>query len=170
MKNPRQLAKKAMLWSAALGVLAIGGKLAAPAIAKGAASTAALIDKDWQVACVKHFEKRFFTWINASDAQQTQIDSLIAQSMDDTYSDREKLREGLVELNNSFSSADAKDEDITAKAHALRDLHQKVMDKRLDTLLKVRQTLTPEQRKQIGSRVNEFLTGTMKPRFMRGAD
>jgi periplasmic protein CpxP/Spy len=84
--------------------------------------------------------------------------------MDATRPDREALRQGLLQLSNLMSSDDATDDQITQKAHELRALHEKINDQRLDSLLKVRKVLTKEQRNKINERINEVITGGMKPR------
>lgn len=117
-----------------------------------------LIDKDFEVAVRKHLEKRLYNLIDASDAQQEKISKLLSDRCEETRPEREKLREGLVDLTNMVGG-DTADDAITAKAHELRTMHEQLMDERLKTLLKVREMLSPTQRKIVSDKIVTILSG-----------
>jgi len=118
-----------------------------------------LIDKDFQAAIRKHFERRFFNLIDASDSQRQSIDKLLSTQADSSLPMREQLREGLVDLNHMCAKDETTDSQITDKVHELRSLHEQIMDTRLATMLKVRQQLTQDQRKAVCDKLNNLLTG-----------
>ncbi len=137
------------------------GLLELPALA--GENKTSLIDKDFEVALKKHFEKRFFDRINATDEQREKISNLLTSRMDETRPLRESMRlEGQQFVK--LLAADTSDTVITEKAHSLREQRDKLMEARLDTLLKVRTLLTPEQRQQICARLSSFISGEVSPR------
>ncbi len=139
-----------------------------PVWAVDAATSGTYIDKEFEVALRKHFEKRFFNFIDASEKQQQQITELIDRRMDETRPQREKIRHEIVELSEMCAS-DASDEQVTEKAHQIRSLHEKLMDERLATALKVRALLTPDQRKAVSDKIVGVVTGQGRARFLRGS-
>jgi len=48
-------------------------------------------------------------------------------------------------------------------------VHEKLMDDRLNTALKVRGNLTPEQLKAVSDRITDILNGNFRPRLLRGS-
>ena len=112
-------------------------------------------------------EKRLFTLISASDEQKKTLDTLFHQRMEESRPDREKLRNGVIELARLFESRQASNRDIEDKAQELRTLHDKIADERLKTALKVRDILTPEQREILSERVVERIAGNGKYFYRR---
>jgi Spy/CpxP family protein refolding chaperone len=151
--------RKILIAAGLVAALSLAGKIVLPAIADQAAAAGNLIDRDFQDACRKHIERRFFEHINATDDQKEKIDKLVAATVDETYPMREQLREGLVQLNDMSAKDDTTDEQILDKAHELRALHEQVADKALDTMLKIRRTMTSDQRKLVAGHINDLLTG-----------
>jgi Spy/CpxP family protein refolding chaperone len=149
-----------LLGTALVAVVFGAGKLGLPALAADTAVAAGnLIDRDFQDACRKHFEKKFFHNIGATSEQQAKIDKLVENSMDETLPMREKLKQGLLDLNDMAAKDDTTDDQIVQKAHELRALHEQIADRRLQTVLAVRQELTGDQRKQIASRIKGLISG-----------
>jgi Spy/CpxP family protein refolding chaperone len=160
--NWTKWSKTAGVVAAIAAVLAVsfGAWLSADAANSDGAGN--LIDKDFQSAIRKHFERRFFNLIDASDNQRQAIDKMLGAQADQLLPTREQLRDGLVELNNMCAKEDTTDSQITDKVHELRALHEQIMDTRLATMLKVRQQLTQDQRKTICDKLNNVLTGAGK--------
>ena len=127
--------------------------------------TASFIDKDFEMALRKHFQKRFFNLIDANETQRREISAVLEERMDATRPQREKLRAEAVELSEMMAS-EASDQQIVSKVHEVRDLRNKLMDERLTTALKVRSFLQPEQRKTISARLVSFLSGNARPRLL----
>ncbi len=123
-----------------------------------------LIDKDFELAVRKFVSKRFYNRIDATDEQRQKLDSIWMGTMESTRPAREEVRQGALQLSALMATDDATDEQITEKAHELRALHQKVMDQRLDSVLKARKVLTKAQRAQVNERISELITGGLKPR------
>lgn len=128
------------------------------------AAPGGLIDKDFEVAVRKFISKRFYNRIDATDEQRQKLDSIWMGTMEATRPGREELRQEALQLSALMATDEATDEQITEKAHELRALHQKIMDQRLDSVLKARKVLTKAQRGQINERISELITGGMKPR------
>lgn len=129
-----------------------------PAWAGEGVLTGGIIDKEFEVALRKHFEKRFFSLIEADGAQRNKIDSLLSQRQEETRPLREQFREGLKELRQMMAG-DSADEQIQQKIQDLRSLHNKIADARIDTALKIRANLSPEQRKTVSEHVSCLLSG-----------
>ena len=147
--------------------LAITGMIGLPALA-GEGGKTSFIDKDFEIALKKHFEKKFFDRINAADDQRDKISALLTARMEESRPLREEMRSDALELTK-LVAADTSDSNITEKAHNLRDKRDKLMEQRLQTLLKVRAVLTPDQRKQICDRISNVISGNVSPRaFLRG--
>lgn len=153
--------RKAKLLALSLALLAPLGIWLAQA---SYAAPSGLIDRDFEVAVRKFISKRFYNRIDATDEQRQKLDSLWMSTMEATRPNREELRQSALQLSALMATDEATDAQITEKAHELRALHQKVMDQRLDTVLKARKVLTKEQRAKINETISELITGGMKPR------
>lgn len=75
---------------------------------------------------------------------------------------REQLRQGYLELSEMLAKEDATDEQLTAKAHEVRGLRDKVMDERINSVLEARAVLTPAQRRQISDKISGLISGQWK--------
>jgi Spy/CpxP family protein refolding chaperone len=162
MKSIKTMGKKdrlAMGLTAAVAALTLGLAVYVPAAEAGKAAGEVLIDGDFEDAMLKHFEKRFFKRIDATEAQQTQLSEIFQTQMKGSRSQREAIRHKLIDLADSFAAEGSTDEQIKAKVLEVRSMHEKLMDTRVDTALKVRQVLTPEQRKTMADRMSSLLSG-----------
>jgi Spy/CpxP family protein refolding chaperone len=149
--------KKGILAGVATALVVIGGSVAFNAV-EAIETKNILIDKDFEVAVRKHLEKRLYNLLDASDAQQEKISKLLGERAEETRPEREKIREGLVDLSNMLGG-DTQDDAIVAKVHELRAMHEQVMDEGLSTLLKVREVLSPSQRKIVSDKMVSILSG-----------
>ena len=132
----------------------------------GVGSAAPFVDKEFEVALRKHFEKRFFNFIDASDSQREQITSLLNERVEACRPQREKLKSEVIELSQMMAS-DASDEQLKNKLHEVRDTRDKLMDERMATALKVRTLLKPEQRKAVTDKIVALLNGDGRARMLR---
>jgi Spy/CpxP family protein refolding chaperone len=132
----------------------------------GVGSTAPFIDKEFELALRKHFEKKFFNFIDATDSQREQITSLLDERIEICRPQREKLKNEAIELSQMMAG-DASDEQIKNKLHEVRDVRDKLMDERMTTALKVRTLLKPEQRKAVSDKIVALLSGDGKARMLR---
>lgn len=137
---------------------------AAPAMAAPASEPG--IDSEFEKCVVRHFQKRFFNRIDASDDQRDKLAALISRRMDESRPLRGQIRAKVLELNELMAGDSAPEEAIIAKAHEVRDLRMKLMDERLGSVLEARKVLTPAQRKQIAGRIAGLLTGEWKGRVI----
>lgn len=115
-------------------------------------------DPEFEKALLKHIEKRLFERINATEEQQTKIATLIESKLEANRGKRQSLKEGFKEFIKLSQSADAKDDDIRAKAIELRAMHEALMDDRLDTFLSIRGMLDADQRAKLGNRILERMS------------
>jgi Spy/CpxP family protein refolding chaperone len=145
--------------SALLATLTLGLAVYIPAAEAGKAAGEALIDGDFEEAMLKHFERRFFKRIDATDEQRTTMSEIFLKQMQSSRSQREAIRRKLIDLSDFIAADGSTDEQIKEKVAELRTMHEKLMDTRVDTALKVRQVLTPEQRKTIADRIANLLSG-----------
>ena len=129
----------------------------------GPAGVGPLIDKDFETALRKFVTKRFFNRIEATDEQRTKLSGIFDKTMEETRPDREQFRQGLLDLSNLMASKDATDEQIKQKVADIKAIREKVMDRRLSTALEVRKVLTVDQRQKINNRIQDLVTGNVKP-------
>lgn len=130
----------------------------------GTPGSAPLVDKEFEGALRKFISKRFFNRINATEEQREKLSKIMADTQEATGPSREEMRQCLVDLNAMMADTKNTDDQIKAKVKELRALHEKVQDQRLASVLEARKVLNPEQRQQIQTRINELLTGGLKPR------
>jgi len=132
----------------------------------GVGSTAPFIDKEFELALRKHFQKKFFNFIDATDSQREQITSLLDERMESCRPQREKLKSEAIELSQ-LMAGDASDEQIKNKLHQVQDARDKLMDERMTTALKVRTLLKPDQRKAVSDKIVSWLSGNGRARMLR---
>lgn len=122
-------------------------------------------DPEFEKALVKHMEKKFFARIHATPEQRSKIAALVESKIDANSGKRKALRSGLKSLLELVRNPQAKDEEITARAHELRNMHQALMDDRLNTFLAVRAMLDDEQKSKLGKRIAKVMEGQGRPRL-----
>ncbi len=131
-----------------------------------AGATAPFIDKEFEGALRKHFQKRFFNFIDATDTQREQITSLLDERMEACRPQREKLKNEAIQLSEMMAG-DASDEQVRNKLHELREVRDKLMNERMTTALKVRTMLKPEQRKAVSEKIVSLLSGNGRAQMLR---
>lgn len=154
-------ARVALMLTAVSGVL-FGLNL--PTIAGTPGAGAPLIDKDFEIALRKFVSKRFFNRIDASDEQREKLSKIMAETQDETRPKREQLRQGMLDLSSMYSDGKSSDEVIKAKVKELRELHEKIQNRRLDAALAARKILTAEQMQKMHGRLSQLISGGIKPR------
>ena len=142
-----------------VATLTLGMAVYIPVAEAGKSAGENLIDGDFEEAMLKHFEKRFFKRIDASEEQQTALSAIFLKQMQGSRSRREEIRHKLIDLSDSFAADGTSDDQIKEKVLEVRTMREKLMDTRVDTALRVRQVLTPEQRKTIADRIANLLSG-----------
>jgi Spy/CpxP family protein refolding chaperone len=141
-----------------MAALTIGGAVYVPA-AEAVRAGENLIDGEFEEAMLKHFEKRFFKRIDATEDQQSELSAIFLKQMQGTRSQREAIRHKVIDLSDYCASESATDDQIKEKIAELRAMREKLADSRIEVALKVRKILTAEQRKQISDRIANFLSG-----------
>ncbi len=159
--------KGLMAVALAFGLGVAGTQMIQPVLA-GNTNTAPIIDADFENALRKHFQKRFFNLIDATSEQQANISKLLQERQEQTRPQREQMRQGLVELSQLMASDAATDDQIRDKVAKLKEMRSHIQDERLETVLKVRAQLTPEQRKTISDKISGIITGNIRPRRVIG--
>lgn len=150
------------------GALIAGGQFLGPLmipVFAGPLNSDNLVDPEWESAVRKHFEKRFFNLIDATDSQKTQLDDLFRKRCEANRATREEVKEAAVQVSKMMADDAVSDDQIRAKVHEIRKIRQQLQDDRLETALKVRAILTKDQRQIVSDRVVGFITGNQK-RFL----
>jgi len=148
---------------AALGGFFAGSNIDLPAMAaEPAGAIMTFADPDFENALRKHIVKKFLFNIGATEDQKKKISAIIEGQAEARSAERKELRKGAIELAQLMGSDTATDDEIVQKVHELRAMHEKLMDERVETALKVRSNLTSEQRKTISERVVSLLSGNCK--------
>ncbi|MBY0357618.1 MAG: periplasmic heavy metal sensor [Candidatus Obscuribacterales bacterium] len=151
-------------------LLSLSITLLAPlsAFANPPESNTQLIDKDFEISVRKFISKRFFNRINASDEQRDKLSKIFADTQEQTRPEREKLRQGMLELSGMIADSNTEEQAITNKVQNLRELHNKIMDTRVASALAARKILSPEQRQKIHGRISDLITGGARPKLLVG--
>ncbi len=132
-----------------------------------AAASAALIEPELESALKKHFEKRWFSLIAATDQQQIQLSKIIDKQTDNTRPVRQKVRQELLNLTDLLASETANDQEIKDKIEEIRKLRGKLIDLRVNTILEIRAQLTQDQRQTMANRAKGFLSGNPRLGLLR---
>ncbi|HEY9784070.1 MAG TPA: periplasmic heavy metal sensor [Candidatus Obscuribacterales bacterium] len=166
MRNKLNKSITALSLALGIGMGVAGVGFIAPVWADNA-ELGSFIDPEFENAVRKHVEKRFFNLIDATDAQRNTLDELFKQRMESTRPVREEIRKGFVEVSQMMADESVSDDQIIKKVHEIRALREKLMDGRLETALKVRATLTKEQKQTVSNRIIGFLTGNSKRHLLK---
>jgi len=145
--------------AALLSTLILGVAVYVPAAEAGKAAGEKLIDGDFEEAMLKHFEKKFFNRIDATEEQKTTLSAIFLKQMQGSRAQREEIRHKLLDMTDMIAADGTTDDQIKEKIAEVRGLREKLMDSRIDTALKVRSVLTQEQRKTIADRLASCLSG-----------
>lgn len=137
-----------------------------PAAAGNATTVTKLTDRPFEECLIKHFQARFFNRIDASTEQRQKLSDIFSRRAEQTRPFREQLRQGMLDLSDMMARDDVSDEQLTAKAHEVRQLREKVADERLKSVLAVRAVLTPAQRQQISGTISGLISGQWKRRLI----
>jgi Spy/CpxP family protein refolding chaperone len=160
MKLERNLAGALVGVTAAIVLAGMGmPALAAPAMP--------LIDKGFEESLLKHFSKRFYNRIDASDEQRQRLSEILNKRANETRALREQVRAELVKINAMMGEDKTTDEQIVAETQVLKSLRDRLMDERVQSALQVRAALTSGQRAQISQRLNGVLTGDWKAQLAK---
>ncbi len=149
-------------------MLAAGSNLAAWAEKTGdtlliSQAQAASTDPEFEEAVVKHFLKRFFNRIDASESQKKKISELINSKRITNQAKRAALKAGMKDFLSSAASLDNSansDATLRTKAKELRVMREELMDDRLESFLKVRSLLSTDQKEKLHDTCQLF--GTQK--------
>lgn len=146
---------------AIVGALTIAGLTATQFVPAWADKTIArtLVDPELEIAVTNNFKKRFFNLIDATEEQQKKLSGILTQQLEDARPLRSQIREDLMDLSDLMASDAATDSAIKSKVDEIRTLREKIQEKRLDSILKARAVLTPEQKRMVSNRLKGFLTG-----------
>ncbi len=86
--------------------------------------------------------------LNLTSEQQTQIQAIFERAKAESADERETLRAARTELK-SLMAADASDAQLRQQHDLIQELRSDLGDLRFETLLEIRQELTPEQRDRL---------------------
>jgi len=150
--------KPAILATACLTIGFTAGSALEPAWA-GKTLIEPVIDQDLEQALKNHFQKRFFNLIEATDAQKSKISALIEDQLDFARPLRGQMREKAMTIADDLASDSIDREALKSKIESIKAIKEKIAAHRLDTILSVAETLTPEQRQVVSARIKARLTG-----------
>jgi len=126
----------------------------------------AIEDDEWSNCLRKHFEKKFFKRIDATKEQEEKLSALIDNAAQENQGMRAEIKEKALSLVDSFGGSNASDDELRRQVAELRTLHEKLMDRRLETALKVRAVMTPEQRKIVLEKFKQRFDGFFGRRIL----
>lgn len=127
-----------------------------------------LIDVSFEQAMLKHFEKRFFGRISATDDQRAKLSSILENRMETSRPLREQMRHEVLAMTDIMAKDDATDAQITKQQQVIKSLRNQLADGRLQTMLQVREVLTPEQRHLISDKVHWLLSSAPSSHRLTG--
>ncbi|WP_204105348.1 MULTISPECIES: Spy/CpxP family protein refolding chaperone [Spirulina sp. CCY15215] len=91
---------------------------------------------------------RMFEQLNLSADQKQEIQTIREQAKANSEQLREQM-ENAREQMQSLMASNASDGELRQQHQRVQNLHQQMGDRRFDTMLQIRQVLTPEQRAQL---------------------
>jgi periplasmic protein CpxP/Spy len=86
--------------------------------------------------------------LNLTPEQTRQIAEIRQRSKGKMQQTRQNLRQARQELNQMIGSQQASDRDIQEKFRQVQNLQQEMANQRMENLIAIRRVLTPEQRQQ----------------------
>ncbi len=103
-------------------------------------------DPEFEQAKIKHIAKVISNKVEATPDQQKQISEIISSSHQECCPLKDDLRKQVHDMHELMSDPKSSDDQIKAQSQQVRASHEKLADQKLDTMLKIRDVLTPEQR------------------------
>ena len=92
--------------------------------------------------------ERMLQQLDLTSEQTEKIDAIRAESRQEYEALREEMRDSHQQMRSLLSS-DASSNELRQQHRAMQRLRQKMSDRRFETMLEIREVLTPEQREQI---------------------
>ena len=92
--------------------------------------------------------KQLFQQLNLSSEQSQQIEAIQEQFKTENETLRQQMQTQHQEMR-SLMASDATSEQLRSQHQQVQDLHQQLGNNRFETMLQVREVLTPEQRTQM---------------------
>ncbi|WP_019503988.1 Spy/CpxP family protein refolding chaperone [Pleurocapsa sp. PCC 7319] len=92
--------------------------------------------------------KKLFQQLDLTSEQSQQIEAIQEQFKTDNETLRQQMQTQHQEMR-SLMASDATSEQLRAQHQQVQDLHQQLGNNRFETMLQVREVLTPEQRTQM---------------------
>jgi Spy/CpxP family protein refolding chaperone len=151
--------KKAILWTVlgaavVLGVVGVGvGVAQAQQTGRGGA----VGDDDEGDGPRGRMLRRLQEELGLTDDQIEQAIELHRTFRDQTEDLREQVRAKLREATELFQGSSLRREDLLAKHREIHELTGRIAEKRIDMIYGMWQLLTPEQRQEIGDRIDDRL-------------
>ncbi|MGA7932025.1 MAG: Spy/CpxP family protein refolding chaperone [Kovacikia sp.] len=93
--------------------------------------------------------QKMYQQLNLSADQQAQIESIKEQAKTSNQGLRQQLKTAREQLKTLLASNDASDSALRQAHQQLQPLTQQMSDQRFDTMLKIRNVLTPAQRTKL---------------------
>jgi Spy/CpxP family protein refolding chaperone len=98
--------------------------------------------------------ERLFEQLDLTPEQSEQIDTIQQQSQADTESLRQELQQAHQQMR-SLMAGNTNVDELRQQHQELQTLHQQLGDQRFETMLKVREVLTPDQRSQMSDLIQQ---------------
>ncbi|MDZ4833128.1 MAG: periplasmic heavy metal sensor [Candidatus Melainabacteria bacterium] len=136
----------------------------------GKTLTQALIDPEMETALANRFKKRFYNLIDANDEQKSKLSSLFSRQLDDARPIRAQIREEVMDLSDLIADESASDEAIRKQVAEIRELREKIQEKRLNTILEARSVLSKDQKKIVSNRLKGIMTGNPRLGWLRATE
>ena len=108
--------------------------------------------------------KKILEQLNLTPEQSQKIDAIHEQFHSDKESLFEEMRTNHQEMRSLFAS-DASSQELRKQHQKIQDLHQQLGNNRFETMLQVREILTPEQRSQLAELMKQHRGKRGNPNF-----
>lgn len=90
--------------------------------------------------------KKIFQQLNLSSEQQERIKAIRQESKESNSSLHQEMMQAKEEMNKLMATSNTSDSELRQQHEKIQSLKQQLGNKRFETMLKIRQVLTPEQR------------------------
>lgn len=156
----KNLAKNALIAVSCFSLGFAGALEINPALAQNPVSFSGCgADPELKEALKNHFIKKFFSLIDASEPQQKELNALFDSQFEYAKPLRAKMRAQGIEIADMVADESVSNEALSKKIDSVKAIQEQIANRRRATMMKVRSTLTKEQKEIIAHKMKARLTG-----------
>ncbi len=103
--------------------------------------------------------RELFQQLELTPEQSAQIETIEQKSRSETETLRQEMRQNVEKMRSLLTASDAAPEELRQQHEQIQALREQLDDQRFETMLQVREILTPEQRTQAAELIEQHHPG-----------